>query len=399
LTHSLEVGQVGRALAAKTHRELGSKFTSIRTAADLSAVVHAACLAHDIGNPPFGHAGEEAMTDWFERHAGMFAELDEEQQRTDLAHFEGNAQGFRVITQTENHVFSGGMQLTYATLGTFLKYPHRRIGKESKFSVFLSEEPLLNTVATALTLPWRDDRYARHPLAYLVEAADDICYCVLDLEDAVELGIADYERVRNLLVTCLDNETAKAISDRLADPKMFRVNFARMRGSVFAALIEAAVEGFLLRYDDIMQGNALFTGEGADAKQASVFDVLPKDDPRARFIGDSKTMARADIYSDGKKVEIELGAFATLDTLLTEFCKAALQATAAGGTPTARSKKVLSLMGDHAPGKALSPSGGVWSKYDCCRRAIDFVAGATDNYATYLGKQMRGDAFSGGQRP
>ncbi len=394
LTHSLETGQVGRALAKAVFNRIQRDLPPTVTAADLGALVQAACLAHDIGNPPFGHAGEEAMMTWFGAHKERFKSLAPD-ERLDLFAFDGNAQGFRILTKIENHLFAGGLRLTYAALATFLKYPNPPAAGVKKFSVFASERAVLDEVADRVGLQRIDGKYCRHPLAYLVEAADDICYCVLDLEDAVELGILPFNDAAEMMIRSVDEKTAKTMRQVMgtADRQMFRVLFARLRGLVFASLIEAAVEGFTLGYSDIMAG----------LNRSSVFAILGADDPRTRFIAESKDVGLKRIYTDVKKVEVEIGSFATLDILLSEFCEAARECAVhlkdGEAAPSWKSKLVMRLMGDHAPKATNIPDADGWTEYQCYRRAVDFVSGATDNYATYLGKQLRGDAHTGAQRP
>ncbi|MFW6346487.1 MAG: dGTP triphosphohydrolase, partial [Halomonas sp.] len=181
LTHSLEVGCVGRSLGMIVGERLSGRLPGWITPADLGVIVQAACLGHDIGNPPFGHAGEYAIRDWFKR-----AEVDGKGlldglsplEREDLLTYEGNAQGFRVVTQIEYNQFRGGMRLTTATLGTLLKYPWtvEHGGAAGKFGCYQSERELLVEVVERLgLLPRGEGRWCRHPLAWLVEAADDIC--------------------------------------------------------------------------------------------------------------------------------------------------------------------------------------------------------------------------------
>jgi dGTPase len=214
LTHSLEVAQVGRTLGKKLGLELlsSNRLTPDVSPNDLAAVVQAACLAHDIGNPPFGHAGEAAISHWFEAEGPkLFGRLSKQHKR-DLVCFDGNAQGFRVLTQISNHLFTGGLQLTYATLGAFLKYPWDSRAPSEKFSVFLTEANILEAIAKELGLAkLRDHAWSRHPLAYLVEAADDICYGVLDLEDAVELRILSFRDVETELLDPFDSERKERI--------------------------------------------------------------------------------------------------------------------------------------------------------------------------------------------
>lgn len=393
LTHSIEAGQVGRALGKAVHTHVEKDLPKGTEAADLGSIVQAACLAHDIGNPPFGHAGEEALAHWFDVHASAFSHMGQSQFH-DLRSFDGNAQGFRILTQIENNVFAGGLQLTYATLGTFLKYPHISAPGRKKFSAFASEKHILDKVAAAVGLPASTNGYQRHPLAYLVEAADDICYCVLDLEDAVELKIVSFDEVADLLLRMFDAEEQKQIKSRFAPSYMFRVNLSRLRGPVFDRLVTAAVDGFVAQYDDIMN----------DHPGVDVFTRLGPDDARAQTIPAAKKMGRDRIYKDAKKVEVELGSFATLDTLLGELTSAAREtannlAQGGDGEPGWKTGLVMSLLGDHAPRKDNAPQGGPWTEYQCQRRVLDFIGGMTDNYAIYIAKQLNGGGFTGSARP
>lgn len=392
LTHSLETGQVGRSLARRVYPHIKPDLPDKIEASDIASIVQAACLAHDIGNPPFGHAGEEAMTHWFESNHQRFRHLPRT-QRNDLAKFDGNAQGFRVLTQTENYVFDGGMRLTYATLATYLKYPRISAAGATKFSVFLSEKHILDRVAEAVGLERSGGEWVRHPLAYLVEAADDICYCVLDIEDAVELRIMSFDEALEYFTSVFSADNETLVYKELKEAAMFRVNFTRMRGPAFRSLIAAAGDAFVENYEAIMSGDG----------PKDLFSSLPQDDARRSFIQNSKQLGLRKIYRDTKKVEIELGAFATLDTLLTEMCSAASSCAAntklSEGELSWKDRLVIGLLGEHAPRIDNQPKPEGWNEYQCLRRAVDFVAGMTDNYATYLAKQINGNAFTGLQRP
>jgi dGTPase len=214
LTHSLEVGCVGRSLGMIVGERLSGRLPGWITPADLGVIVQAACLGHDIGNPPFGHAGEYAIRDWFKRAesdgSGLLDGLSAP-ERQDLLTYEGNAQGFRIVTQIEYNQFRGGMRLTTATLGTLLKYPWtvEHGGAAGKFGCYQSERHLLVEVAERLgLLPRGEGRWCRHPLAWLVEAADDICYALLDLEDGLEMGILRFEEVADVLIQIAGGEPA-----------------------------------------------------------------------------------------------------------------------------------------------------------------------------------------------
>jgi dGTPase len=393
LTHSMEVAYVGRALG----KELGSRILKDLpegcTPDDLGTIVHAACLAHDLGNPPFGHGGEEGMIHWFESNGPqLFKNLSGDRKR-DLIAVEGNAQGFRIISQTENHVFSGGLQLTYATLGAYHKYPWTSRKGEKKFGCFLTEEDILEKVGTKLGLVQTGaSSWCRHPLAHLVEAADDICYSIIDLEDAVELKILSFDQVADFFLGAFDDAEKKKIRDTFSPGNSYRINLARLRGFVFDKAISAAIEAYLIAYDEIMNGRF----------DRNVFDLLDPDDVRLKLVYGAKSLGRSHVYNDTKKIEMEIGCYATFDALLTAFCDAALsQAEALKDSASVVSWKqgqILKLLGDHCPTKDNAPPGG-WNSYQCLRRVIDFITGMTDNYAVYISRQLQGMAFTGGQRP
>jgi dGTPase len=237
--------------------------------------------------------------------------------------------------------------------------------------------------------------FHRHPLAYLTEAADDICYGIIDLEDAVELRIITFRQMEDILLRPFSKKRRKEIKDGFAPDEAFRVNLARLRGPVFDLAVSGAIEGFMKGYKRIMQGD--FDGD--------VFSLLDADDPRKTLISETKQFAKHNIYHDQKKVEVELGSYSTFESLLEAFCTAALEQadkldSSKGKVKLSwKSSLVLQLLGDHAPTKCNAPPKVNWSRYQCLRRAIDFVSGMTDNYATYIAKQLQGMAFSGLQRP
>ena len=223
LTHSLEVSCIGRSLGMMAAEKLDDKLANGLpigvSPADVGVIVQAACLAHDIGNPPFGHAGEYAIRDWF-GHPDRQPILQHlsVNERLDLLNYEGNAQGFRLLVRNEHHPDKGGMRLTCATLGAFMKYPWLAspnkvtgkpeanknettvIDKVPKFGSFVSEAAQLEELASCLQLPRSTvhDGFARHPLAYLLEAADDICYALIDLEDGIHLNMLLFDEVATI---------------------------------------------------------------------------------------------------------------------------------------------------------------------------------------------------------
>lgn len=207
LVHSLEVSCVGRTLGTLVGERLSLEraLPAGIFSSDIGTLVQVGCLAHDIGNPPFGHAGEYAIRDWFANNQEKYAEGLTEHEKTDLTLFEGNAQGFRVLTRLENFLDAGGLRLTFASLGTFSKYPWASIteaaSERRKFGVFHDDLPQFERVMKALNIPEKSDRcWVRHPLVYLVEAADDICYALLDLEDGCEMKLLRYQEARDIFV-------------------------------------------------------------------------------------------------------------------------------------------------------------------------------------------------------
>lgn len=396
LTHSAEVAYVGRALGKELGLRIKEDLPNTISPDDLGTIVHAACLAHDLGNPPFGHGGEEGMIYWFEtKGPSVFRDLSKDHQQ-DLISFEGNAQGFRIVTQTEDHLFQGGLQLTYATLGAFHKYPWTSRRGKKKFGSFIAEEAILNRIGEKLGLVENGSSvWCRHPLAHLVEAADDICYSIIDLEDAVELKILSFDQVANFFLDAFDEVKREKIRATFAPgDDNYRINLTRLRGAVFDKAISTAIDTYLGAYPEIMAGKY----------DGNVFDLLDTSDPVLKMVFGAKALGRKQVYTDLKKVEMEIGCYSTFDALLSEFCVAALSQAAVLNdraketTFSWKSSHLMQLLGNHAPTRSFAPADG-WTPYQCLRRVIDFVAGMTDNYAVYLSSQFRGMAFAGTQRP
>ncbi|KPC54066.1 deoxyguanosinetriphosphate triphosphohydrolase [Amantichitinum ursilacus] len=373
LTHSIEVGCVGRSLGLIVGEQLRHELPAHISPYDLGAIIQAACLAHDIGNPPFGHAGEYAIRDWFRRddHAYLLQNLSPNERR-DLQTFEGNAQGFRVVTQLENHRFEGGMRLTYATLGTTLKYPWTSefAGEKGKFSCYQSETHLLEQVALELGLPEvAPGRWARHPLSYLMEAADDICYAILDLEDGIEIGMLPYDTVEPLLMKICGGDTELLQMEVAAAPSVRR-KISLLRGKAIGRCVTEVAKAFIKNHKKLLAGE--FSGDMLGDCPASL----------RHGIAEAKQLARDQIFNARRKVEIEVGSFTCLDILLDAFCNAAWQLRVSPELPF-RMKRILDLMEYNAPKKE-------WPIYQTYGRVLDFIGGMTDNYATYLAQQVGG---------
>tara|TARA_R110002124_G_scaffold17532_2_gene73119 strand:- start:113217 stop:114557 length:1341 start_codon:yes stop_codon:yes gene_type:complete len=268
LTHSLEVSVVGRSLGRSVGRALLEKHPHLKTVHgyqfnDFGAIVAAASLAHDIGNPPFGHSGEKAIGDYFANGNGKrFKSQLSDKEYQDLVDFEGNANGFKILTESKNGV-DGGLRLTYATLGAFMKYPKESLPKkptkhiaDKKYGVFQSEREFFLEVAEELGLLKRgasnDLSFCRHPLAYLVEAADDICYTIIDFEDGINLGLIEEEFALEYLI--------KLVKDRINTEKYTLLTeasdrLAYLRSLAINTLIAEASSIFLENEEAILKGD------------------------------------------------------------------------------------------------------------------------------------------------
>lgn len=389
LTHSLEVSCVGRSLAIRVGEQLAREgfLPSDSSITDLGDIVQSACLGHDIGNPPFGHTGENAIRAWFHNRGQKYLQHLTPAQRTDLTVFEGNAQGFRVLTNSEYHVYEDGMRLTYATLGAFLKYPwlsayslKKSCPRPEKYSAFVNEAAVLDEVCKANGMHVVEPgRYARHPLAYLVEAADDFCYAIIDLEDGLEMGLLDWGAVKEVLDPVLidTDETQRIIQ---ADLSVGR-KAALLRGKIIGRFVSAGVEAFLQHHDTLLAGQLkgdLISHCSADVKQV---------------VEGAKVMAKTQVFEDPRKIELEIGAFEVIGTLLDGLVEAAVL-FALEEQGHFKHQRIIDLIGRKSFPPYLFNLPKEERFYLAIMRAIDFLAGMTDDYATYLAKQFSGMAVA-----
>lgn len=391
LTHSLEVACVGRTLGIRVGQELLNErlIPEQHSAADIGDIVQTACLAHDIGNPPFGHTGEEAIRHWFSNDVGakMIEQLSFN-EASDLRRFEGNAQGFRVLTTSEYHPYDGGMRLTYASLGAFIKYPwlagDALDGKrpvKSKYGIYCSELSLFNEVADATGLLRLGDGWrCRHPLANLMEIADDFCYAILDLEDGVEMGILEWDKVFEILCLVLGDNQKTQLVKEFQGMKVGR-RLSMIRGKVISAFVDAGVAAFMNNHDGIMSGKII-----------GIFDLCGKN--VRDCVAAAKTLARDEIFQHPRKVELEIGAYSTISTLLNVGCSAALDFVRKGGVADFKTRRVVELLGLDL--KSLDANTSVSREYGAIMQVLDYVSGMTDNYAMHLARQFNG--MGGGER-
>lgn len=390
LTHSLEVACVGRTLGIRVGQALLNErlIPEPISASDIGDIVQTACLAHDIGNPPFGHTGEQAIRHWFSNDVG--SELIDHlpfNEASDLRHFEGNAQGFRVLTTSEYHPYDGGMRLTYASLGAFIKYPwlsadsvsnQRPVAK--KYGIYASELGLFNEVAESTGMLRLGDGWrCRHPLANLMEISDDFCYAILDLEDGVEMGILEWDKVFEILCMVLNEPQKNQLLKEMSGVRVSK-RLSLIRGKVIAAFVDAAASAFMSNHNEIMAGKVTGILDLCDRK---VIDCVAA----------AKTLARDEIFQHPRKVELEIGAYSTISTLLDVSCAAALDFVKKGAANNYKTRRVVDLLGlDLEP---LERNDGVSSEYGIIMQVLDYVSGMTDNYAIHLARQFNG---MGGER-
>lgn len=374
LTHSLEVGCVGRSLGTRVGHAIAKSLPAGLNANDVGSLVQAACLAHDIGNPPFGHTGEDAIRHWFRASENAhFLEGLSPLEKADLQTFEGNAQGFRLVTQTESHREQGGMRLTYGTLGAFLKYPwtvnYVQTGQAKKFGCYQTELTILRQVAEKLGLiELKENYWARHPLVYLLEAADDICYGIIDLEDGIEMGLLNHEEVEALLMPVLVDHFD--VNAELEHIDTSRRRLQVLRGMVMEVLVTAVSEAFIKHEQQLLRGEL-------------AGDLIDYCSPPVRAaVRNAKDVARKRIFKDYRKLTVEIGSYSTLGILL-EATLSAVRERVLDGEATFRNQRVLELLGRSAPQND-------WSLYQSYMKAIDFISGMTDNYAAQVARQFSG---------
>ena len=381
LTHSLEASCVGRSLGAVVGREIIARHGLHDVeSGDFGAIVAAACLAHDIGNPPFGHAGEDAIREWF-RNSGLLERHDfTAAQKADFERYEGNAQGFRIVSRLQSPANPGGLQLTSAVLATFTKYPRpshldRQLdGKSSKkFGFFQQDANNFAQVARSTGLVERipGTAWRRHPLASLVEVADDTCYLIVDLEDAARLGFVPYKDAECLLGDLAGNATSSGRLSRLHDPKE-RLEY--LRAKAIGRLLESAAAVFLENEEAILSGD--FDDELLEQSPVSI--------PLQAVL----KLAKETIYTARPALEIETAGFEVLGALLGLFTNAVeARAGVEGVRYTTRERMLMELLPKQFLGHGGEPDA---DPYIRLLQVADFVAGMTDSYAVDMYRKLKG---------
>ena len=376
LTHSLEVASVGRSLGSMfvEKAENENQLPANHLFLEIGSVVSAACLAHDMGNPPFGHSGEDAIAHFFKKSTEprLRAELSEAQWK-DFTQFDGNANAFRLLSHQFNGRREGGFALTYTTLASIVKYPFESmLTNKPKFGFFQSEKAIYERIANELGLIKLNGdpaKYTRHPLVFLVEAADDICYQLMDLEDAHKLKIHSYDHTRDLFMGFFDpqleakqisrmNETLNVVSDP-------NEQIAYMRASVIGKLAYQCVDIFWQKQDEILSG---------DFQQPLIEHVHPTSLAAMKII---REVSIKNIYNDRSVVEVEISGYQIIGTLLEVFVEAVLN-------PTEEiSQKMLRLI-------PAQYDGPYPTTYEKVQAIVDLVSGMTDLYALDLYRKIKG---------
>lgn len=381
LTHSLEVSVVGRSLGRLVGKQLLEKYPHLKEIHgyhmnDFGAIVAAAALAHDIGNPPFGHSGEKAIGEYFKTGNGQqFKGKISDKEWQDLIDFEGNANGFSVVTGSRPGV-EGSLRLTYATLGAFMKYPKESLPKkptsniaDKKYGFFQQDKPFFKEVAAELGLisnkSGDDIGFERHPLAYLVEAADDICYTIIDFEDGINLGLIQEEFALEYLIKLVKKNIDSDKYNALVT-KEDRISY--LRALAIGSLINDAVKVFIENEKRILEGKFPYALTDKSEFKAQMNDVIK--------------ISVKNIYQSKEVIEKEVVGYQVINTLLDKFSSA--YNNKFEGKSSNYDELILKLL----PEKFITEK---MSLYERLMHICHFVSMLTDGKALQLFKTIQGD--------
>lgn len=372
LTHSLEVSSVGRSLANEAVDLLRPRYKDSRVMPLLEQtpdIVATACLCHDLGNPPFGHSGEKTIASWFSEGPGLaLADSFTSQQWADFVNFEGNANSFRLLTNTFNGRRPGGFAMTYSVLASIVKYPYSSLhaGGKGKFGFFSSEQESYRRVADELGIlphPTEEGRFCRHPLVYIMEAADDICYQIMDIEDAHKLKIVSSREVSDLFLSYFERneqQHMKQVIEMVDDPNE---RVAYLRSHVIGALVRACARIFADHEEEMLYGR--FEG--------SLIDHLPEP-LKWGYIGCSD-LAWERIYRAQDVVDVELAGNRIISSLMDHLVDAVIN-------PKKNASQLL-LLKVPRQYDTMSPS-----LYGRVQSVLDHVSAMTDVYALDLFRKL-----------
>ena len=378
LTHSLEVSCVGRSLGNDIAASLLQKHPELSDShlSEIGAIVSAACLAHDLGNPPFGHSGEKAIGTYFSEGKGLALKpLLSEAEWEDLTHFEGNANAFRLLTHQFEGRRPGGFVMTYSTLASIVKYPFssRLAGKKQKFGFFLSEEEDYKRIAEELGIiklskDGEPIRYARHPLVYLVEAADDICYQMMDIEDAHKLKLLTHDETKGLYMQFFDEKRRKRIEEVCRIVTDVNEQIAYLRSSVIGALIKECTRVFTENEEKILTGE--FEG-------TLIMHICS---PLKEAYDNCSAIAFQRIYRSSDVLDIELAGFRVISTLID------LMINAVRSPEKAYSQLLINRISGQYNVNAPTLYGKI-------QAVLDYISGMTDVYALDLYRKIKGNSL------
>lgn len=377
LTHSLEVASVGMSLGNDISRRIIKKRPELKDTLfeEIGTIVSAACLAHDLGNPPFGHSGEKAIQTFFTEGAGL-AVKDKVSKKfwDDITHFEGNANAFRILTHCFKGRRQGGFVMTYSMLASIVKYPFASslAGSHGKFGFFTSETESYQRIAeelgiTCFSQPGEPLKYARHPLVYMVEAADDICYEIMDIEDSHKLKILSFKETEELLLAFFDEDTQRRIRQRIIDEGVTDENekVVYMRASVIGRLEHECVKTFIEHEDEILAGTF----------QGSLIDHIAEQQRNA--YKQCEKISFAKIYHSKPVLDIELSGYKIMATLMEVFIDAAINPTRFYSQQLIR--RVSSQYDINNP-----------DLEERIMAVIDYISGMTDIYALDIYQKING---------
>lgn len=377
LTHSLEVASVGMSIGNDISRWVIQKQPDLKDTLveEIGTIVSAACLAHDLGNPPFGHSGEKAIQTFFSEGPGLkIKPMVSSEFWDDITHFEGNANAFRILTHRFKGRRQGGFVMTYSMLASIVKYPFASslAGNHGKFGFFASEAESYKKIADELGIscksaPGEPLKYARHPLVYMVEAADDICYEIMDIEDSHKLKILSFAETEHLLLSFFDEDIQQKIRQRIIDEELTDENekVVYMRASVIGKLENECVAAFLAHEEEILAG----TFEG------SLIDHISERQKKA--YQECEKISYSKIYQSKPVLDIELSGYQIMATLMKVFIEAAVNPS------RFYSKQLLRR---------------VSSQYDIenenleerIMAVLDYISGMTDIYALDIYQKING---------
>lgn len=380
LTHSLEVSSVGRSLGRLVGEGVLKRTPQLSeniTANDFGVIVASASLAHDIGNPPFGHSGEEAISEYFISNKEILEPSFSEQEWTDLIRFEGNAQGFRLLNKSGFQ----GLKLTAPTLAAFTKYPRPSVvpdafkprRSQKKYGFYASEQELFNTMAESLGIQrLAEKQWTRHPLAFLVEAADDICYHIIDLEDGCNLGLVSHEETIELY--------AQVIGERFDKNKLYNIRskkeqISTLRALSIGVLIEQCVALFLDCEEEVLTGKF----------DHSLADVIPAKD----YLEEIKKVSIQKIYRCRSVLEREAAGFTVINGLLEAFVPAVVKVQ--NSTLSKKEEVCYRLLPEDSKYEIESAP----NLYLALRSLLDFISGLTDSSAMNLYRKIKGISLPG----